>query len=424
VAKGYKSIRDGLTAATCALVGMGAAAKSVEATELDTSLLVYTERGGRISTFELMTKARQALGGGKFLDLHMTVDIMTGASANGATPADNIQTFTRPSGRGSYSVKPGKTPLDGTFQDNRGSVGVTFEVPVSRQTTARLGTLGSVEYDYVTFGANGTISRDFNKRNTTLTAGVAGSVDILDPEGDQPIPFAPMTPAGTLQNRVEDNEKKTVVDGLVGITQVVSRSTLMRLNYSVSLIDGYLTDPFKVISIVSAPPGTNQGEPLRYLFEHRPGARTKQSLYWKAKHHLTRDVVDLSYRYMWDDWDIASHTVDLKYRWQAGEYWSLQPQMRYYHQSAADFYVHSIRSDEALPGFASADYRLGEFDAVTAALKFSSRNRLDHVVNVRIGYYMQMGDSSPPDAIGSQQHHDLFPTVTAIIMQVGYSLTF
>ena len=40
---------------------------------------------------------------------------------------------------------------------------------------------------------------------------------------------------------------------------------------------------------------------------------------------------------MTDDWKIDSHTVELRYRWDLGSF-DLQPHVRYYMQSAADFY--------------------------------------------------------------------------------------
>ena len=33
---------------------------------------------------------------------------------------------------------------------------------------------------------------------------------------------------------------------------------------------------------------------------------------------MNGNVLDLSYRYMTDDWEIDSHTVDVRYRWPIG----------------------------------------------------------------------------------------------------------
>jgi hypothetical protein len=81
-------------------------------------------------------------------------------------------------------------------------------------------------------------------------------------------------------------------------------------------------------------------------------------------------VLDLSYRYMTDDWEIDSHTVDLRFRWPLGDRSYVEPHIRYYSQSEAEFYRSSLIDGEALPEYASADYRLGNFDAVTVGAKY------------------------------------------------------
>lgn len=413
------SIREGLAAATCALIGLNAPAP-VDATELETSVLVYTEPGGRLNVFESATRFRRSLDGEKILTTRLTVDIMTGASPNGATPSAQPQTFTRPSGKGSYVVRPGETPLDDTFQDNRVGIGVDLELPLGRLTRLSFGGQGSVEYDYISSGGNAAITHDFNKRNTQITLALSASQDDLHPEGAPPVPFASMQPAQTQPIRQGGTKDKTVFDGVIGINHIVSRRAIIRVNYALNRTTGYLTDPFKLISVIDGTTGANQGEALDYVFENRPDSRTKHSIYTAAKYHLSRDVVDVSYRYMQDDWEIRSHTAELRYRWDYAPRQHLQPQFRYYHQSAADFYVHSLVDAAPTPRFASADYRLGKFDAFTFALKYGIQRNNGQFINLRFGYYVQLGDRSPPDAIGAQRGLDLFPTVHALTGQVSY----
>jgi len=414
------SIRDGLAAATCALIGINTPAP-VDASDLETSLLVYTEQAGRLNTYESVTRLRQQLSGDKFFIARLVVDIMTGASPNGAAPSTEPQTFTRPSGKGSYVISPGETPLDNTFQDNRFALDASLEVPLDRNTLLTVGGHGSLEYDYFSVGVNGSLSRDFNKRNTRLSAGFALSQDYLDPEGGAPVPFAPMLPPQTPPIRQTDQKDKTVVDGLFGISQVLTRRAAVRLNYTMSYADGYLTDPFKVLSVVDGTPGPDQGLPLEYIYENRPASRLKQSVFGSLKYHLTRNVFDASYRYMWDDWKIYSHTFNVRYRYELSNNRFLQPQFRWYHQTGAFFYRHSLVDGNPTPAFASADYRLGEFDAFTFAVRYGMRPG-GHMVNLRLGYYVQMGDRSPPNAIGVQRTLDLFPTVHAIIAQLTYGI--
>lgn len=415
---GPGSIRRALATAVGALLGTHSS--TARASEVDSAILFYTEFD-RVSAFEAVGTVHKEIGERKHLDLKVVVDILTGASPNGAQAADRVQTFTHPSGRGRYKVEPGDTPKDDVFQDNRGALHASVTAPIGRVSTFTLGSHGSVEYDYTSFGVNGAVTREFDRRNTRVSAGFSLSADRVDPEGGAPIPFARMAGPGPEQPRQEGTKNKTVTDLLLGITQVIDRTTVAQINWSFSRSRGYHTDPFKLITVVDGVDGANLGQPVAYVFEHRPDARDRQSLYGQVRHRLRRDVVDLSYRYFWDDWGIRSHTVDLHYRWKVGDNRFWEPHLRLYRQSAADFYTHSLIEGEATPGFATADYRLGGMTAYTVGLKFGKEISPTRTWNARIEYYLQTGDGSPDDAIGAQRLQDLFPNVGALIAQFSYS---
>ncbi len=392
----------------------------VDATEYDASMMYYTE-GYRVSVNEGVFNARHHLGDSRFINMTFTYDIMTGASPNGALASLNPQTFTRASGKGGYVIRPEALPLDDTFQDNRVAAAASIESPISRNLLGVLGAHVSMEYDYFSAGANARFVRDFNKRNTSLAASAAIAWDVLSPEGGVPTPFSSMQAPGDAINRMGDTDQKSIADFLIGITQVINRSTLARLNYGLSYSSGYHTDPYKLVTVANTTLGAAYGDPVDYLFERRPDTRLRQTVYGIVKHHLSRDVIEASYRYGHDDWGVQSHTVEARYRWQSrgGRY--LQPQWRYYHQRASDHSRYFLRDDEPIPEFATADYRLGNLSASTVSLKYGMLAGDVHEVNIRIGYYRQMGDSSPPEAFGSLQQVDLFPRVDAWIIQIGYS---
>ncbi len=74
--------------------------------------------------------------------------------------------------------------------------------------------------------------------------------DTINAVGGTPVPLAPMLGLGDTSNKVAGDQSKDVLDFLVGVTQVINRSTLVQLNYSLSQSDGDLTDPYKIISVV------------------------------------------------------------------------------------------------------------------------------------------------------------------------------
>jgi hypothetical protein len=431
------SVSAVLAAATCTLLGT-TAAEPVQAQEepgwdFNTSLLYYGEGDDRVQDLSLKTLSRRTFEDDRYLSLGFTVDALTGATPNGALPQSFPQTFTKPSGRNTFTTPPGEFPIDDSFRDTRVAITADWAQPLGRFYTISAGISGSFEYDYVHLGINGKLSRDFNNRNTTLSGGFAFSSDEWDPVGGVPVPLTPMQnvrdeddglPSGRLSS-----EDKEVLDLVFGVTQVISRNFLMQFNYSYSDSSGYLTDPYKILTAVDSItgdavpvpqlPGVEGPSHLNY-YEHRPDSRTKHSLYAQGKYYMSGKVLDASYRYMTDDWEIDSHTLDLRYRWPVGDTRYLEPHLRFYTQSAAEFYRISLTDGDPLPEYASADYRLGDFDAITAGLKFGWKTGGGNDMSVRLELYSQSGNVSPSELVGNQADRDAYPDMDAIIFQYSY----
>ncbi len=418
-------VRAQLAAATVAL--LGAASPPARAVEGTSAALLWAEPD-RVTALETRVDLRSDLAGGRVLRMNFVLDALTGASPNGAIRSRIPQTFTRASGAGSYRIAPGETPLDDEFEDTRYAGGVSLEQPLGRLTRATLGANASTEGDYLSLGASAGVARDLFHRNTTVSAAVSGSLDTVKPFGGTPVPFDPMpSPTGGSGGDGDDDddvpqgsEDKRVADLLVGVTQVVDRGTIVQLNYSLSRSTGYLTDPYKLITLALGS-GLLAGDPVDYLHEGRPDERLKHALFCGGKRALGRDVLDLSYRYLWDDWGIRSHTAEARYLRELGERSAVEPQVRFYTQTAADFFRYSLIDGEPLPEHASADTRLGAFDAWTVAAKVTRKGVGAGDLYVRLGWYVQTGESHPAEAVGAQRGQDLFPTVTALLSQVGYS---
>jgi uncharacterized protein DUF3570 len=420
-----------LAAATCALLGSAVAAP-VSAQEegsgwsLDSALLYYGESDGRVSDISAAVSALRDLGDERKFSATVTADTLTGASASGAIALDRPQTFTSPSGRAVYTTPAGAVPLDDTFHDTRFALNASWTQPLARLYTVSAGVGFSTEYDYTHIGANLSLARDFNKRNTTVNAGVAWSQDDVKPVGGLPIPLSQMLDVDNNSNKLGGSESKDVLDLLLGFTQVLNRTTVLRVNYSYSDSSGYLNDPYKLLSVVDPLSGDTlarvpigQGPNGVYLFESRPDARTKQSLYAEVKHSFGDPVMYFSYRYMTDDWGIDSHTGEVRLRWPLGEGY-IEPQLRYYTQSAANFYRASLVSGSALPRYASADFRLGDFDATTVGIKYGHGTPNGNEWSIRAEYYQQTGSVPSEQIIGNQANRALYPDLSAVIVQFGY----
>lgn len=430
IMKKSTKVKLGISAAACALLGAQSPvmaegnSNGSDKWQFDTAMLYYGETD-RVTAVEAMINGKKEFADEHFLNLRLTLDTLTGASANGAIVQPNVQTFTRPSGKGQYQIKPGDTPLDDTFRDTRVQLNAQWSQPISPDYKISTGLHLSKEYDYLSVGVNGNVAFDFNNNNTTLSAGGSYFYDTFSPEGGIPVAFASHLIGDSessswddlfADTRLTDEDTKTTSDILFGVTQVINRRMLMQLNYSMSVVDGYLTDPFKVLSVLDT-----GGIAQDYLYENRPDQRTKHSVFVQTKYHFTSQILDLSYRYMWDDWEIKSHTLDSRLRFPLTENSFLEPHVRFYQQEAAEFYQPYLVENRPLPVYASADYRIGEMTAYTVGLKYGMQLENGHDIGFRLEYYSQTPDDSAFEKPSGLAGLNTNEKINAVIFQVNYS---
>jgi hypothetical protein len=432
-----QKIGGALAAAACGLLGIGvpalsSAAEGEPAWDIDSAFLYYGESDGRVKDLSLSSHATRDFGDERRLGVDLGIDSLTGASPSGAIAASGAQTFTSPSGRDTYTISPGGIPLDDTFHDTRFALNGSWTQPFARLYTVTAGLGFSDEFDYQHVGANAGITRDFNERNTTVNFAVAYGNDTIKPVGGIRAPFSAMgdvvaedeSPA----NRIDGSDTKTVMDVLLGVTQVLGRHSVLRLNYSYSDSSGYLTDPYKLLSVVDPLTGApvaraaagNGGATGLYLFENRPDSRRRQGLYAELRQDFSGKVLQLGYRYSTDDWDVDSNTLEARLRLAFGEHSYLEPHLRYYQQSAASFYRYSLADGADLPEFASADARLADMSSCTAGLKYGRTLAGGNEWSARLELYRQKAKKPDATQLGSTAGIIDMPDFSAVILQFGY----
>ena len=428
------SVRLALAAASSSLLAGAAHAEEKTPWLVDSALAVYSESDSRVTAVEPIVALRKDMGGERTLGLKLTLDSLTGASPNGAIATDEAQTFTGPSGNGSYSAKKGETPLDTEFKDTRAAVAISWEQPWGERNRVSFGGNISKEYDFTSAALSAAIARDFNNKNTTLSFGVNVETDIIDAVGGIPDPLTSLKVGLNPDHKDGGSENKTVSDLLLGVTQVMNRHWLTQLNFSLGTSSGYHSDPYKVLSVLNTDGSlaTNPADAASkwYLYDSRPDSRSRQSLYWGNKIHLTEDVIDVSYRYYTDDWGIDSHTLDFRYRYEFGGNMYLEPHVRWYSQTAADFHHLYLNKGADTNGaastldYASADSRLGEFTGTTFGLKYGIELGRNTEFNIRVEQYKQTSNAGAPATMTALKGLDLSPDLTAMTVLVGYSFEF
>lgn len=416
--KTFPNISLTLAAATCALAlpAMAATAATAETArwDIDVGLLIYAESDDQVQAYEGALSITKQIDDERSMNVKGVIDVLTGASPNGAVAQNSAQTFTRPSGNATYTTAAGDIPLDDTFKDTRVALSSQYQQQFGRLWLYSGGANVSKEYDYLALSINSALARDFNNRNTTASVGFSYGYDTIDPEGGIPVPGASVDAA---DNRLTASDTKQTLDLLFGLTQVINRQTLMQFNYSLSDVRGYQTDPFKILSVVDSNGWAND-----YVYESRPERRRKQSLFWRTKYNLqpSGQVFDVSYRYFWDDWGMTSHTIDSKWRMPLANNHFIEPHIRYYNQQAVDFYRIYLDEGQPIPAYITADYRLGELQAYTIGLKYGLPIA-GNEFSVRLEYYLTQvtGDDSLAKGVG-MAGVDLYPDKSAVILQSFY----
>ena len=446
------TLAQALAQASAALIGTVAPMAAVHAEDngwlVDAAALFYHEGDGRVQAVEPELGLRKDLGDERIFNIKLVVDTLSGASPNGAAPANVAQTFSGPSGGGtSYTTAPGKTPLDTSFKDQREAASIGWQQPIADNLKMNLGGNISTETDFQSLGASAALAKDINNKNTTLSAGLNLEFDTINPTNGIPTAFSALpVPQGDGGGEGGDggssnaisSKTRTAETAVVGLTQILGRHSLAQLNYSLSRSSGYQTDPYKLLTVVDTnnnlilnPDPNNPGNLYLYLYEKRPEQRTKQSLFAEWKYSFSEDVIDLSYRYTTDNWGIRTHTVDAKYRLELGHDIYVEPHVRRYTQNAADFYKPYLAQgrDVTISGStvttlltdASADPRLGAFDATTFGIKVGVGLGRDSEVNLRVEQYNQTMKQLAAPATGNLAGQKLAPDLSALWVQAGYS---
>ena len=181
----------------------------------------------------------------------------------------------------------------------------------------------------------------------TLSGGVGYSSDKVEP-----------TDGGSAlyPTRIRsDNRKALTAYG--GISWVLDAQTTMQTAVSYSRESGFLSDPYKEAFIVSI------ASPVA---DSRPDGRQSWAFTAKLRHYFVSldAALHADVRYYHDDWRVESHTVELTWDQTIGDGWRVSPGVRWYSQSQTFFYqpyYNDFRGD----GFASSDYRLSPYGAIS-----------------------------------------------------------
>lgn len=246
----------------------------------------------------------------------------------------------------------------------------------------------STEHDYVSraFNVDARIASENN--NTTLAFGVGHASDDINSV-----------------NLVARGKSRRTTDLLVGLTQVLTAQDIVQSNLTYSTGRGYYDDPYKAIDV-------------------RPDYRDQLAWLTRWNHYVSSfdATLRLSARYYRDTFGIRAIALGTEWVQQAGS-WTVTPSLRYYTQSAADYYHGPPFPTGFVPGQPySADQRLSAFGAITPGIKISQSFADGWHADFKAEYYEQRGNWR--SLVGSGDNgRDLLP-VKAQFYQVGLGKHF
>jgi hypothetical protein len=377
--------------AVCTLLAAGnSGAQSADSPwQVDTSYLSYVEADNRVSVSKTLANLSRQNDRGS-MTVSLVHDTMSGASPTGAIrSSDSAVTYTSASGGNGFSADSTGDYSKSAFEDTRIQAGLTLEREQSRGLSLSYGGVVSRESDYDSFGGSVGVAKESSDKLSTFNIGLAMTIDSIyrSDTGGTPEPLGNLQ-----QERPYSEGSRNTTDVLLGVTRVLNRQTLAQFNLSFGLSEGYHSDPYKIIS--AADP---EDRIIANYHDSRPDSRLRTSVFGKVVHQLndSEHSMHLSYRLYQDDWGIQSHTADLRYRHQLTRRQYLEPHIRVYRQTQADFYQRKLSVDEGLnpilpeDGFASADYRLDAMTSATWGMKYGLALNPNTEIRVRAEYLDQ-----------------------------------
>jgi Protein of unknown function (DUF3570) len=263
-----------------------------------------------------------------------------------------------------YDAMSGASPLYFNTLSGASGLGVTDyrtagDVKVTRyfdRYSIGVGGAYSHERDYISRSGSLDVRWWTADKNVTLDAGFAGDADYIHPSA-----------------RELDNGRRDTLDFLAGVTVNLSPLDLVQSTLTWSTGHGYYSDPYK---------------PL----DTRPGERRVFAWQTRYNHYFAQPdaTLQLGYRYLGDSFGGESHAFDVAWAQALPGSMTLTPSLRYYTQSAADFWFGPPYPQGFVVGQNfTADTRLSAFGAFTAGLGVAKALADGWTVDLRVDFYRQ-----------------------------------
>ncbi|HMH27912.1 MAG TPA: DUF3570 domain-containing protein [Steroidobacteraceae bacterium] len=224
------------------------------------------------------------------------------------------------------------------------------------KTTYTASYTSSVERDYISNTAAISLSQDMFGDLTTVTLGFANTQNKV----------------GENNGTANDPNVAWVGHALTraysgGVSQIITKNFIAGVNLQVITDAGYLANPYRSIRYL-VPVDVN---PKGYALGNQvyPDTHTSTAVQVQGKYYLPyRAAVTALYRYYTDTWGVVGNTYELDYTHPVRNRWIFEGRVRYYKQSAANFYSDLFPFADS-QNFTARDQNLAALDNTTIGAK-------------------------------------------------------
>jgi hypothetical protein len=345
--------------------------QAAEAFRFDSGYQTYDESGGRMFIESYYYRGEMFLSEDTSFRFQILRDAISGSTPIGTLPGDAVQPFL-------VELEDVRSGVLAALSQQIGDHRLELEASNSRES------------DYLSQGISLNDRWELNQKNTTLSMGLNFVND-------------------TIVVRGTDDQNKKNYDVFLGVSQLLDKNTVLSANLTLGYSEGYLNDQYKVIQ-------RNElffGIPVTNIYrENRPSSRLRAVLQLQGTHFFSgaNAALDAILRLTQDDYGISSQSLQLEWRQGLFDRLELTPFVRYYQQTAADFYHRTLNglnvgTPQDYPDGSgvnySADYRLSSMAALSLGLK--TRLRLTDNISLSATYERYEmagigGDQAPAQA--------------------------
>jgi hypothetical protein len=258
------------------------------------------------------------------------------------------------------------------------------------------------EYDYMSIGFGGGLTKLFNDKNTTL--GISGNVyldtwrpiyptelkayndtdgdlndgffegvTILDQSGNPSTTWSPKNGFPLINNKSRNSYSVSL-----SFSQILSKNAQFSVFIDIVKQQGWLANPLQRVyfadvdnyfigNAASIPNYTSRSNrdvfQLADDIERLPLDRLKLPIGMRFNYFLNESIAFRTYyRYYFDDWGIQSHTFNIEIPIKISPKFTLYPSYRFYNQTAADYFA-PFDKHLSTNNYYTSDYDLSKFNA-------------------------------------------------------------